>query len=439
MEQDNLRIPPLVLPAAQQTAAAGSPDEGTEMHTASPATPASPASSSLQPSPLLAPSRAYPSLNNNLYIPHHASIPDPLLFSPSSPSLQHPEDRSYDAEKRSRRHHKHQKSRHERDERHLRNPSFPIEQVAEMPFHLGKKKARAAAAEAEERAKAQEKRELDEKARRDREAKENKEELARRFPFTRTREAVTQASVEELHTRRLEAEAANRDLLDEITEKSGSFSKRIEDTCGNLVADASAIRGTIHSLQRLSNTALAQHREFLYRTTGVMRNAERHVQNFNKFERQLQSIALLEARLKATNAASKKLDARLEVTRQRIQEWDREEDEWQAKISRRLKITCTVIALLILGWIGTKVMDKWYPDYSIFGSKANTTLHGNSPECSVAPLDNAKDVMTPDTATDIATGTLTSTPTTGRARNAHKTPLDLDALEEPFQRIIDEL
>lgn len=170
-----------------------------------------------------------------------------------------------------------------------------------------------------------------------------------------------------------------------------------------------------------------------------MRNAERHVQNFNKFERQLQSIALLEARLKATNAASKKLDARLEVTRQRIQEWDREEDEWQAKISRRLKITCTVIALLILGWIGTKVMDKWYPDYSIFGSKANTTLHGNSPECSVAPLDNAKDVMTPDTATDIATGTLTSTPTTGRARNAHKTPLDLDALEEPFQRIIDEL
>lgn len=207
MEQDNLRIPPLVLPAAQQTAAAGSPDEGTEMHTASPATPASPASSSLQPSPLLAPSRAYPSLNNNLYIPHHASIPDPLLFSPSSPSLQHPEDRSYDAEKRSRRHHKHQKSRHERDERHLRNPSFPIEQVAEMPFHLGKKKARAAAAEAEERAKAQEKRELDEKARRDREAKENKEELARRFLFTRTREAVTQASVDELHTRRLEAEA----------------------------------------------------------------------------------------------------------------------------------------------------------------------------------------------------------------------------------------
>lgn len=211
MEQDNLRIPPLALPAAQQTAApaapaaAGSPDESTEMHTAS---PASPAPSSLQPSPLLPPNRAYPSLNNNLYIPHHASIPDPSLFSPSSPLQQHPEDRSYDAEKRSRRHHKHQKSRHERDERYLRNPSFPIpEQVAEMPFHLGKKKARAAAAEAEERAKAQEKRELDEKARRDREAKENREELARRFPFTRTREAVTQARVDELHTKRLEAEA----------------------------------------------------------------------------------------------------------------------------------------------------------------------------------------------------------------------------------------
>ncbi|OAL74635.1 hypothetical protein A7D00_0229 [Trichophyton violaceum] len=439
MEQDNLRIPPLALPAAPQTAAAeGSPDEGTEMHTASPAPPASPASSSLQPSPLLAPSRAYPSLNNNLYIPHHASIPDPLLFSPSSP-LQHPEDRSYDAEKRSRRHHKHQKSRHERDERHLRNPSFPIEQVAEMPFHLGKKKARAAAAEAEERAKAQEKRELDEKARRDREARENREELARRFPFTRTREAVTQARVEELHTRRLGAEGANRELFNEITEKSDSFSKRIEDTCSNLVNDASAIRGTIYSLQRLSNTALAQHREFLYRTTGVMRNAERHVQNFNKFERQLQSIALLEARLKATEEASKKLDARLDITRQRIYAWDREEDEWQAKINRRLRILGAAIVLLFAAWVGMKVMCKVYPDYSIFGSKANTTLHGNSSECSAASLDNAKDAMTTGTAIDVATGTPTSTPTTGRARNAYKTPLDLDALEEPLQRIIDEL
>ncbi|EFE34852.1 uncharacterized protein ARB_06618 [Trichophyton benhamiae CBS 112371] len=435
MEQDNLRIPPLALPAAQQTAApapaaAVSPDESTEMHTAS---PASPAPSSLQPSPLLPPNRAYPSLNNNLYIPHHASIPDPSLFSPSSPLQQHPEDRSYDAEKRSRRHHKHQKSRHERDERYLRNPSFPIpEQVAEMPFHLGKKKARAAAAEAEERAKAQEKRELDEKARRDREAKENREELARRFPFTRTREAVTQARVDELHTKRLEAE---EELFDELAEKSGSFSKRIEDTCGNLVNDASVIRGTIYSLQRLSNTALAQHREFLYRTKGVMRNAERHVHNFNKFERQLQSIALLEARLKATEEASKKLDARLDVTRQRIYAWDREEDKWQAKINRRLRILGAAIAFLFLAWVGMKVMGKVYPDYSIFGSKANATLHGNSSESRVAP----KDAMSTGTAIDTATGTPTGTPTTGRARSAYKTPLDLDALEEPLQRIIDEL
>lgn len=229
--------------------------------------------------------------------------------------------------------------------------------------------------------------------------------------------------------------SANRELFDELAEKSGSFSKRIEDTCGNLVNDASVIRGTIYSLQRLSNTALAQHREFLYRTKGVMRNAERHVHNFNKFERQLQSIALLEARLKATEEASKKLDARLDVTRQRIYAWDREEDKWQAKINRRLRILGAAIAFLFLAWVGMKVMGKVYPDYSIFGSKANATLHGNSSESRVAP----KDAMSTGTAIDTATGTPTGTPTTSHARSAYKTPLDLDALEEPLQRIIDEL
>lgn len=197
-QQENLRIPSLGLPAAQQTAAAGGPNNGSEMHTASP---------SPQLSPLLAPGRGHhPSLHNSLHIPHHAIVPDPLLFSPSS-LHQQSEDKSSDVEKRGRRYHKHHKSRHERDERHLRSSSFPVEQVAEMPFHLGKKKARAAAAEAEEKAKTREKQELDDKALQAREAKETREELARRFPFTRTKEVVTQARLDDLHMKRLKAEA----------------------------------------------------------------------------------------------------------------------------------------------------------------------------------------------------------------------------------------
>ncbi|EFR02210.1 hypothetical protein MGYG_05213 [Nannizzia gypsea CBS 118893] len=421
-QQENLRIPPLALPAAQHPAAGG-PDDSSEMHTASPPP---------QPSPLLVPGKAYPSLHNNLYIPHHASIPDPLLFSPS-------EDRSSDVEKRGRRHHRHHKSRHERDERHTRSSSFPIEQVAEMPFQLGKKKARAAVAEAEEKAKAREKQELDDKTRQAKEAKETREELASRFPFTRTREVVTQVRLDDLHMKRLRAEAANRDAFNEINEHSGSFSKRLEDTCNNLLTDAGIIRGTISNLQRLSNTAMSQHKEFQYRTVGMVRNAERQVQKFDRFQRQLKSIALLEDRLKATQEKAKKLDKRLEVTRDRIYAWDREEDEWQEKINRRLRMMGAAIVFLLVAWVGTKVMSRVYPDYSIFGSKANITLHGESPECCVAAFDHAKQATTTGTAIDTATGTPTGTPTTGRARPAFKTPIELDALEEPLQRIIDEL
>lgn len=172
---------------------------------------------------------------------------------------------------------------------------------------------------------------------------------------------------------------------------------------------------------------------------GMIRNAEKHVQKFDRFQRQLKSIALLEDRLKATQEEAKKLDERLDVTRKRIYAWDREEDEWQEMINRRLRMLGAAIVFLLVTWVGVKVMGRVYPEYSIFGSKANISLHGDSPERCVAPFDHAKYAATTGTAVDPITNTPTGTPTAGRARPAFKTPIELDALEEPLQRIIDEL
>ncbi|KAM5443049.1 hypothetical protein MferCBS31731_001923 [Microsporum ferrugineum] len=430
---ENIKIPPLAVSAAQQTGS--SPDDSTEMHTASPSSKTASATPSPQRSPLHG--RHYPSLNNNLYIPHQASVPDPSLFSPSS----QPEEKTSDVEKRGRRHNRHHRSRHERDEKHSRNQSFPIEHVTEMPFQLGKKKARAAAAEAEGRAKAREK-VLEEEARRVKEAKEAKEELAGRFPFARTEEVLTQAGLEKLREKRLKEEQANSDALGDITEQSASFSQRLDKTCYSLLENAASIRTSIQSVQALTQRTVERHREFDARSSGMLRDARAQILKFNNFDRQLKSIDALESRLEATRQQAAVLDKRLEAVRKRILDWDHEEDVWQAKITRRSRMLGAALLAMFVVWVGMKVMGWWHPG-ALFGSfRSKTTvapesveavvcLHGVSPDWSC--------LMPSDGGEDVAASTASTAAGIGQTTSMFTAPIEPIALEEPLQRIIDEL
>ncbi|KAF3481922.1 uncharacterized protein GIQ15_04681 [Arthroderma uncinatum] len=455
---ENLKIPPLVVPAAQQSAA-GVADENTEMQTASPsaaiATATATGTGTVRRSPLHG--RHYPSLHNNLYIPHQASVPDPTLFSFSS----QPEDKSSDVEKRDilrRKHHKHHKSRHERDEKHARTQSFPIEHVTEMPFQLGKKRARAAAAEAEEKARARE-REREEEARRLREAKEAREELAGRFPFVKKEEVLKKADLEELREKRLKEEQyvyiwsmvlqftniymsrANSDALGDITDQSASFSQRLDKACYNLLDNAADIRTSIRSVQVITNRTVERHRDFDVRSSAMLREAKAQIMKFDNFSRQIKGIDALEARIIAARKEAAVLDKRLETARGRIMAWDREEDEWQAKITRRLRMLAAAVILMFVAWVGMKIMGWWHPEpvFDIFRSKttavaavpggadAEVCSQGVSPDWSCL-----KSSPGTEAAVEIATKAVDHTA-------SRSTTIEAAGLEEPLQRIIDEL
>ncbi|KAK2871613.1 hypothetical protein FQN49_003002 [Arthroderma sp. PD_2] len=433
---ENIKIPPLVVPSAQQSA--GGADDS-EMHSASsnktaPAPSSAPASATTRRSPLHG--RNYPSLHNNLYLPHQASVPDPSLFSSSQP-----EERSSDVEKRDilrRKHHRPHRSRHERDEKHARTQSFPIEHVTEMPFQLGKKRARAAAAEAEERAKARE-REKAEEARRAREAQEAKEELAGRFPFVKKEEVLKRADLEALREMRMKEEQANSDALGDVTDQSASFSQRLDQSCYNLLDNAANIRTSIRSVQAITNRTIERHRDFDVHSSGMLREAKAQISKFNNFDRQIKSIDKLEAQLIAARKEAAVLDKRLEAARERIMAWDREEDEWQAKITRRLRMLAAAVVLIFVAWVGIRIAGWWYQE-PIFGNfRPKTTempgrvdavvcLHGVSPDwhCLAPPVGTEAAVETVAEAVDRAIPTSTAA-------------IEPDALEAPLQRVIDEL
>ena len=99
--------------------------------------------------------------------------------------------------------------------------------------------------------------------------------------------------------------------------------------------------------------------EFEAETEELEQDIDRQLEGFHGFEGQQRRIETLQGRMQRKRRKLEDLEKRLGAVRDRVAEWERREGEWQAKITRRLRILWGTMAVLVLLVATFLVLQRW--------------------------------------------------------------------------------
>ncbi|ODH51953.1 hypothetical protein GX48_01966 [Paracoccidioides brasiliensis] len=169
------------------------------------------------------------------------------------------------------------------------------------------------------------------------------------------RENVTMGEVRRETMRRMKEEEANRASLSVLAIRTADINRCLDTTYYNLLEKISNLHHSIYSFHDLANAASTLHTDFTHETDNLDRDARKQIDDFQGFAAQVRRIESLEARMRASSQMAAELSGRMEVVRRQIEEWDRREIEWQARVGRRLRIfwafVVTALVVAVVAWV----------------------------------------------------------------------------------------
>ena len=110
----------------------------------------------------------------------------------------------------------------------------------------------------------------------------------------------------------------------------------------------STLHSTIHTFQDLVDSSAALHENFQRDNAALETDIHKQLADFAKFEPQRERIDELERRMKAGRSKMENLGERLDKVRVDIEEWEKREGEWQARVTQRLRVLGGFIAGLVV-------------------------------------------------------------------------------------------
>lgn len=101
------------------------------------------------------------------------------------------------------------------------------------------------------------------------------------------------------------------------------------------------------------------HQEFQDEVAELEHDIDRQLEGFHDFVGQQRRTEALQGRMQRKREKLNDLEKRLGAVRDRVADWERREGEWQAKITRRLRILWGAIAMLVLLVAALLVFQHW--------------------------------------------------------------------------------
>ncbi len=99
--------------------------------------------------------------------------------------------------------------------------------------------------------------------------------------------------------------------------------------------------------------------EFQDEADELEKDIDRQLKGFHDFQGQQSRIEALQARMQQKRKVVEELEERLSAVRVRVAGWEKREAEWQAKITRRLRILWGAIAVLVILVAALLVFQHW--------------------------------------------------------------------------------
>ncbi|KAJ5248644.1 hypothetical protein N7468_000095 [Penicillium chermesinum] len=188
--------------------------------------------------------------------------------------------------------------------------------------------------------------------------------------------------------RRKQGEEYLRSALSSTGTLATELTRRLDYTYYNLLERITSLNSTISSFQDLSDSASSLLSNFEQDTAGVDKEVRKQINDLKGFEPQIELADALEKRMNAGRQRVEDLGKRLETVRGQIDRWEQREEEWQSRVSRRLRIFWATIAaacaVLLLGL----VIQNWHslPPSSEWTRGTSSGLNKSTP---LAPLSDS--------------------------------------------------
>lgn len=136
-------------------------------------------------------------------------------------------------------------------------------------------------------------------------------------------------------------------LLLDLGEFSSSSAKRLDDTYYSVVEKLNTLQSTIVALKDLSGNSYQMNHTFSIEAEELVTDVSSQLDAFGQFDDQQQRVEKLQARIHAGRDRIRVLSKRVDVVRERIENWERADKEWQERTRRRLKAIWVIISILL--------------------------------------------------------------------------------------------
>lgn len=110
---------------------------------------------------------------------------------------------------------------------------------------------------------------------------------------------------------------------------------------------------------------------------GIEQDNRKLVTNFNGFEKQLHRIDEFQDRIDAGKEKLANLQERIGSVKQEIDAWDHKEGEWQARVTRRLRLLWAAMGILLFAVLLAVTIDEFRPALFSGLSKAGNMMWAN--------------------------------------------------------------
>lgn len=150
-----------------------------------------------------------------------------------------------------------------------------------------------------------------------------------------------------------------RQTLCTLSALSTTTTRRLDYTYYSLLSHLSALTATISDLRSLSFTTLTLQQTFSTESTEISQEISHQISVFEDFDAQSKRIKALQERMQVGRKSVQALGERLERVKSKVERFERVEEEWKDRMSRRLRMLWGAIGSVVGLFVLLIVIRHW--------------------------------------------------------------------------------
>lgn len=170
--------------------------------------------------------------------------------------------------------------------------------------------------------------------------------MSNAMPTITANTPANKPTAEEERQKAIARESGLKQSVAELENFSVATTKRLDDTYYSVLEKLGTLQSTVAALKELAGLSNQMNHTFTTEAEELAADVGSQLDAFGQFDEQQKRVEKLQGRIHVGREKIKVLSKRVDVVRERIENWERADREWQEKTRKRLKAVWVVTSIL---------------------------------------------------------------------------------------------